>query len=79
MERTIKTHFHTVVVFTKPTEENGKVGMYRYLAPKVFMARDWFEEDHPDKKILKLFSIGVSQHEIDGDKYNALHKVPPPV
>lgn len=74
MERTRKAHLHTVIIYTDPVTEGFKVSVYQYLTPKVFIARQLFEKDHPGKRIIKAVSLGVKEHEISLEKHNALYK-----
>jgi hypothetical protein len=63
-----------VVVFSVPAPEGKKVKMHMYLVPKVWLVKDWFYEDHPEQTIVKLFSLGTFQAEMDREKYNALRE-----
>jgi hypothetical protein len=74
MEQTRKANLHTVIIYTDPVTEGFKVSIYQYLAPKVFVARRLFEKEHPNKRIIKAVSLGVKEHEISMEKYNALYK-----
>ena len=74
MSREIKVWVHRVVVFFQPAPEGKKVSSRTYLVPKVHMALNWFREDEPNKKIVRLFSLGVFQAEMDKERYDALHK-----
>lgn len=72
MSDTVTAWVHRVVVFSVPAPEGKKVKMHMYLVPKVWLVKDWFYEDHPGQTIVKLFSLGTFQAEIDREKYNAL-------
>ena len=74
MNEKITTWVHRVIVFSVPAPEGKKVRMYEYLSPKMWAVRDWFAEDHPDQEIVKLFSLGTFQGEIDKEKYDAIYK-----
>ena len=53
--------------------------MYSYLAPKVYVARGWFEEEHPDEELVKIFSLGVHEYEISKERYRAIYQDSTPV
>lgn len=65
---------HNVMIFTEPTSPEKKIALVSYIAPKIDFARQWFKEDHPNKPILKIFSLGVKEYEIEASKYNAIYK-----
>lgn len=71
---TIRAWVHRVVVFSVPAPEGKKVKMHVFLSPKVWLVRDWFAEDHPGQTIVKLFSLGTFEAEMDRKKYNALRE-----
>ena len=72
MSGKIKVWVHRVVVFSKPAPQGKKVRMHTYIAPKTYMVREWFNEDHPEQEIVKLFSIGLFQAEMEREEYNAI-------
>jgi hypothetical protein len=65
---------HNVMIFTEAVDPEKKVALVSYIAPKIDFAQKWFREDHPDKAILKIFSLGVKEYEIEASKYYALYK-----
>ena len=74
MENTVKRHMHNVMIFTEPEDPEKKIALVSYIAPKIDFARQWFKEDYPDNTILKIFSLGVKEYEIEASKYYALYK-----
>ena len=73
MSDKIKVWVHRVIVFSTPAPEGKKVKMHEYLSPKIWAVKDWFAEEHPKQTIVKLFSLGTFQAEIDKEKYDAIH------
>ena len=45
-----------------------------YIAPKVYIAKRWFKQDHPNRKLIKAVSLGVKLYEIEASKYNAIYE-----
>jgi len=74
MENRIRRHMHHVVVFTNTQMPGKQAAAYSYIAPKVRMARKWFKEEHPDRPILKIFSVGAKEYSVDAEKYYALYE-----
>lgn len=64
---------HRVIVFSTPASNGKKVKMHEYLSPKIWSVHQWFAEDHPEQTIVRLFSLGTFQAEIDKEKYDAIH------
>ena len=74
MKNGIKRYMHNVMIFTTATNPEKKIALVSYIAPKIYLARQWFKVDHPEKPILKIFSLGVKEYEIEASKYDALYK-----
>jgi hypothetical protein len=71
----IDVRWHHVAVFTPSEDLNFKVTVYYYLAPKVCVARKLFEEEHPGKQVIKIFSLGVDNYKVSREKYRALYQI----
>ena len=71
----LDVRWHHVAVFTPSEDPKFKVKAHYYLAPKVCIARKLFEEEHPEKQITKIFSLGVGNYKVSREKHRALYKI----
>lgn len=79
MANTVKARLHNVIVWVKSQNPQFKVRVYSYLAPKPYLARKWFEEEHPEEEIVKVTSLGVHEYEISRERYRAIYQDSTPV
>lgn len=70
----IEVKLHNVIVWVPSKKPEFKVTQYSYLAPKVHIARKWFEAEHPDETIVKIFSLGVGTYKISRERYRAIYE-----
>lgn len=70
----IKRHLHHVMVFASTETEGKQAALYFYRAPKVGMAKRWFKEEHPTKRLIKAISLGTKEYTVDARKYHALYE-----
>jgi hypothetical protein len=70
----IERYMHQVMVLAKSSTPGKEAAVYSYIAPKVYMVRSWFAEDHPGVEVIKIFSLGTKKYQIEREKYYALYK-----
>jgi hypothetical protein len=74
MEKIISRYMHNVMIFTTAKDPTKKVEIMNYIAPKVYIAKQWFKQDHPNRKLIKAVSLGVKLYEIEASKYYAIYE-----
>ena len=74
MANIIRRYMHNVMIFTTAQDPTKKVAIMNYIAPKVYIAKRWFKQDHPNRKLIKAVSLGVKLYEIEASKYNAIYE-----
>jgi len=76
MAKIINRYMHNVMIFTTAQDPTKKVAIMNYIAPKVYIAKRWFKQDYPNRKLIKAISLGVKLYEIEESKYNAIYENP---
>jgi hypothetical protein len=74
MDDIIERYMHQAMVLLESKTPGKSAAVYSYIAPKMYMVRDWVAEDHPGVKVIKIFSVGTKKYEIEREKYYALYK-----
>ena len=65
---------HSVVIFAEPVSDKYKASFHFYYVTKKNKARDKFQREYPNRKILRVLDLGVSEVEFAEDKYHELYK-----
>ena len=68
MDDIIERYMHQAMVLLESKTPGKSVTVYSYIAPKMYMVRDWVAEDHPGVKVVKIFSVGTKKYEIEREK-----------
>ena len=74
MDDIIERYMHQAMVLLESKTPGKSVTVHSYIAPKMYMVRDWAAEGHPGVKVVKIFSVGTKKYEIEREKYYDLYK-----
>jgi hypothetical protein len=69
-----KAKVHNVMIFADSLKPEFKTGIYSYYVFRKQHAVTRFQNEYPERTILKVEDLGVMEVEFSPEKYRALYK-----
>jgi hypothetical protein len=69
-----KARVHNVIIFAESFKPEFKASLYSYYVAKKHHAAARFQNEHPERTILKVADLGVMEVEFEWKEYRALYK-----
>jgi imidazoleglycerol phosphate synthase glutamine amidotransferase subunit HisH len=70
----LKVRVHNVVIFANSLKPEFKACVYSYYVAKKQHAVTRFQNEYPERTILKVEDLGVMEVEFSPEKYRALYE-----
>lgn len=62
------------MIFAESSKPEFKASLYSYYVAKKHHATARFQNEHPERTILKVADLGVMEVELSSEKYRALYE-----
>lgn len=69
-----KARVHNVVIFAKSEKPEFKASAHSYYVAKKHHAVNRFQNEFPERTILKVADLGIMEVEFDREEYSALYE-----
>jgi hypothetical protein len=69
-----KAKVHNVMIFAESEKPEFKAGLYSYYVVRKQHAVARFQNEFPERKIVRVADLGVQEIEFSPEKYRALYQ-----